>query len=216
MNFLCFLIEEMYMGLLRLCSPSVFAWPAILLPVLHCVVCATIPNDAARNQVLSPQSRWYMKFGQTGSLRGDHIQSRVKPSAESGLVPVDVRRFNALNSAIVALMPAVAVANDTLNRVVPLLRQMQQLLSQRPHGTGRPGYRILHRLRGIVVGATPATRAADLPSWSMWLQAYAIELNYSVRHLQRLIYAEPRKKTIKKCGWCQRPQSVDRRRRFGA
>ena len=136
------------------------------------------------------------------SPRGN-TDSASKPKPEAGLVPVDavVRRFNALNSAIVALVPAVAVANDTLNRVVPLLRQMQQLLSQRPHGTGRPGYRILHRLRGIVVGATPATRAADLPSWSMWLQAYAIELNYSVRHLQRLIYAEPRKKTIKKCGW---------------
>ena len=136
------------------------------------------------------------------SPRGN-TDSASKPKPETGLVPVDavVRRFNALNSAIVALVPAVAVANDTLDRVVPLLRQMQQLLSQRPHGTGRPGYRILHRLRGIVVGATPATRAADLPSWSMWLQAYAIELNYSVRHLQRLIYAEPRKKTIKKCGW---------------
>src|SRR5207237_3793496 len=114
------------------------AWPAILLPVLHCVVCATIPNDAARNQVLSPQSRWYMKFGQTGSLRGDHIQSRVKPSAESGLVPVDVRRFNALNSAIVALMRAVAVATDTLNRAEPLLRNMKRLLTRSTHEARAP------------------------------------------------------------------------------
>src|SRR5437867_12058709 len=135
-------------------------------------------------------------------LRRGHIECGRKPKPETGLVPVDavVRRFNALNSAIVALVPAVAVANDTLNRVVPLLRQMQQLLSQRPCGTGA-GYRILYRQGGVVVAAMAATRPADLPTWSMWLSAYAAELNYSVRHLQRLIFAEPRKRTTKECGW---------------
>lgn len=122
---------------------------------------------------------------------------------EARMVPVDavVTRFNALNASIVAFVPAVAVAADTLNRVVPLLREMQQLLSQRPYETGRAGYRILRRMRGIVACSTAVTRSEELPSWSVWLASYAHELHYSVRHLQRLIFAEPRKKTVKACAW---------------
>jgi hypothetical protein len=129
---------------------------------------------------------------------------RVKESAVNGVVPVDpaVKKFNALNSTITSLLPAFAVAVDTVNRVVPLLRQMQRLLSQRPHG-GRTGadYKMLQRLAGVVAGPTHATRPEDLPTWSTWLASYAREINYSVRHLQRLVLNEPRQKYTKECGW---------------
>jgi len=125
-----------------------------------------------------------------------------RPEPEAGLVPVDavVREFNALNSAIVSLVPAVAVASDTLNRIVPLLQRMQQLLSQRPRAMGA-GYGMLYRVRGVVLCSTAATRPEDLPTWSTWLATYAAELNYSVRHLQRVIFNEPRQPTTKECGW---------------
>src|SRR5438093_13030864 len=102
-------------------------------------------------------------------LRRGHIECGRKPKPETGLVPVDavVREFNALNSAIVSLVPAVAVASDTLNRVVPLLQRMQQLLSQRPRAMGA-GYGMLYRVRGVVLCSTAATRAADLPTCSTW------------------------------------------------
>ena len=46
-----------------------------------------------------------------------------------------------------------------------------------------------------------ATRAEDLPPWTAWLRDYAQQLNYSIRHLQRLIFDEPKKKYVKDCGW---------------
>ena len=115
------------------------------------------------------------------------MKQSAKESAVNGLASVDpaVRKFNALNSAITSLLPTFAVAYDTVARVVPLLRQMQRLLSQRPHG-GKTGadYKMLQRMAGVVAGPTHATRPEDLPTWSTWLASYAREINYSVRHLE--------------------------------
>jgi hypothetical protein len=64
----------------------------------------------------------------------------VKKTEQSGeVVPVDpvVRQFNALNATIGGMVPAVAIAQDTLERVVPHVREMQKLLSKRPCGAGR-------------------------------------------------------------------------------
>jgi hypothetical protein len=123
-------------------------------------------GDCARKGQLAerPPGREYASLNR----HGEHPNAM----ARSHLVQVDpvVRRFNALNSAIVALVPAVAVASDTLNRVVPLLRQMQQLLSQSPCGTGTE-YRMLTRRRGIVVGAVQPSHPSDIPNWSTWLGA---------------------------------------------
>jgi hypothetical protein len=56
------------------------------------------------------------------------------PGASTAIVPQDkvVQRFNRLNSQIVHGLPEVARAYDALARHVPLLRQMQAILSQRP------------------------------------------------------------------------------------
>jgi hypothetical protein len=126
-----------------------------------------------------------------GAVRVDPV--RVDPA---------VRQFNSLNERISAMVPAVATASDTLNRAVPLLCQMQDLLSQRPRGARFSGdYHMLHRVGGVVVGATMATGVEELPSWTAWLRDYARQLNYSIRHLQRLIFDEPKKKYLKECGW---------------
>jgi hypothetical protein len=118
---------------------------------------------------------------------------RVKRAEQNaGMVAVDplVRRFNSLNATIGAMVPAVAIAQDTLQRVVPLLRQMQRVLSQRPRGA-RGSYRMLHRIHGRILGATFIERSEDIPTWSNWLAAYALEIGYSARQLRRLMFNEP-------------------------
>jgi hypothetical protein len=119
----------------------------------------------------------------------------------AGLTPVDaaVKKYNCLNSAIVLSVPAFAVAYDTLERLIPMLRTMQNLLSQRPHGKSGD-CRILDRVGGAVIGAIPVTRSEDLPTWSAWITAFGRQVGYSRRHLQRLILNEPRKKFVKECG----------------
>lgn len=113
------------------------------------------------------------------------------------LVPTSkaVRRYNQLNAALAFEVPRIAVAADTLNRVVLMLREMQRLLSQRPHG-GRTGFR---RQRRKVL-AEPAASLADLPTWGTWIGGFACEIGYTVRHLRRLILNKPRKKYVKECG----------------
>jgi len=138
-----------------------------------------------------------------------------KPNPEVGTnvpsqdpVPCDdlVRRYNELNRLIVHGLPELARAYDTLARHLPLLRKMQALLSQRPneaHG-GRDEFTMLHRVMGKTVRmATPATHRNELPTWSQWIAAYAQAIDYSVRHIRRLMMNEPRTKTVKVCGWSQ-------------
>lgn len=121
------------------------------------------------------------------------------------MTPVDpvVRRFNSLNATIGTMVPAVAIAQDTLLRVVPLLSQMQRFLSQRPRGA-RGIFRMLHRTRGRIVGVNFIERSEDIPTWSLWLEAYGLEIGYSARQLRRLIFNEPPALRYRKeCGWSQ-------------
>lgn len=117
-----------------------------------------------------------------------------------------VKHYHELNNLIVHGLPEIARAYDALARNLPLLREMQALLSQRPnqaHGGGAE-FTMLHRVMGKTVRmATPATHRDDLPTWSQWLTAYAQAIDYSVRHIRRLMVDEPRTKTIKECGWSQ-------------
>jgi hypothetical protein len=122
-----------------------------------------------------------------------------KPKTTVEITPIDrqVKRFNEINSTLASLVPAVAVATDTISRALPLLQEMQQLLSQRPRRGGPPMLCAAHR----VIRAQPATCQEDLPSWGVWIGGYAASIGYSVRHLRRLILAEPPRKYRQKCGW---------------
>jgi hypothetical protein len=136
-----------------------------------------------------------------------------KPNAEVGtnvpsqaLVPCDhlIKRYNELNKLIVHGLPEIARAYDALARHLPLLRQMQALLSQRPKQIlgGRAEFTMLHRVMGKTVRMeTPATHRNELPTWSQWITAYAQAIDYSVRHIRRLMMGEPRTKMVKECGW---------------
>lgn len=115
----------------------------------------------------------------------------------------NVRRYNAINAAICHLLPATARAYVTISELVPLFRLMQPILSQRPkwptHET--VGFEVV-RLAGIAVTTVPATNTSQLPGWTIWLASWARELDYSVRHLQRLIFNErPKQKYVSECGW---------------
>jgi hypothetical protein len=123
----------------------------------------------------------------------------------SGLAPNDklVERFNALNATIVHGLPEMARAYATLHAHLPLLREMQAVLSQRPkHAAGGSDFTMLHKLADKTVRlATPIGSREELPRWSAWLGAYARAIDYSVRQIQRLVLGEARTKTAKECGW---------------
>ncbi len=133
--------------------------------------------------------------------------SKLGPNVPSpGLIPVDavVKRYNQLNEQIVHGLAEIARARDALHRRLPMLREMQSLLSQRPlqpRGC-RTTFTMLHRVMGKTVRVAPtATRRDELPTWSEWIAAYAQAIDYSVRHIRRLMMNEPRTKTVKHCGW---------------
>jgi len=119
-----------------------------------------------------------------------------KPSPEVGtnvpsqnLVPCDdlIKRYNELNKLIVHGLPETARAYDALARL-----------------GGGAEFTMLHRVMGKTVRmATPATLRNELPTWSQWIRAYAHAIDYSVRHIRRLMMNEPRNKTVKECGWSQ-------------
>lgn len=123
----------------------------------------------------------------------------------SGIVPSDklVARFNELNRMIVSGLPEMARAYDVLHRHLPLLREMQALLSQRPkHACGGRGFTMLQREAGKRVRmATQAGSRDQLPTWTQWITAYAAAIDYSVRQIRRLVLGEARMKTEKECGW---------------
>jgi hypothetical protein len=128
----------------------------------------------------------------------------AKP-AGTALARIDpnVRRYNEINAAICHLLPATARAYVTIRELLPLFRLMQPILSQRlkwpTHET--VGFEVV-RLAGVSVAAVPAANTSELPSWSFWLATWARELDYSVRHLRRLIFDErPKEKYISECGW---------------
>jgi hypothetical protein len=123
----------------------------------------------------------------------------------SELVPGDamVTRFNELNQAIVHGLPELARAYDALARHVPLLRQMQALLSQRPKQAPIVPFSMLQQVMGKTVRvATPVGSRYELPTWSHWVSEYARAIDYSVRHIRRLVMNEPpHGKMVKECGW---------------
>ena len=123
----------------------------------------------------------------------------------SGLAPRDqlVDAFNNLNHAIVSGLPEVARAYDTLHRHLPLLREMQALLSQRPKGVhGDRDFSMLHRVAGKTVRMAMTADSRDqLPSWTAWITAYATAIDYSLRHIKRMVLNEAPQKTTKECGW---------------
>jgi len=130
--------------------------------------------------------------------------SGKRTAASGAIVPADrlVQRYNELNRSITLMVPAVAVAYDTLARALPLLKEMQQVLSQRPHGTPTAGeFKVLDRRGARILGARLVENSQNLPTWSLWLASFAVEVGYSVRHLRRLILDEPRRRTTKQCGW---------------
>src|SRR5438132_3310987 len=88
-----------------------------------------------------------------------------------------VGQFNKLNALIVHGLPETARAYDTLQRHLPLLREMQALLSQRP---GNADFTMLYRLpRGTLRFAKPAEGPDELPTWTQWITAYANAIDYS-------------------------------------
>jgi hypothetical protein len=123
----------------------------------------------------------------------------------SDLAPCDklVERFNVLNAMIVHGLPEMARAYATLHAHLPLLREMQALLSQRPkHAAGGSDFTMLHRTaRKTVRVAMPVGSREQLPTWTQWINAYARAIDYSVRQIRRLVLGEARAKTAKECGW---------------
>jgi hypothetical protein len=141
------------------------------------------------------------------------VPTGSKDPGSAGTVRVDplVRRYNDLNASIAAMLPPTAVAYDTIRRVLPLMRAMQSLLSQRPkQHLGGIGFEAL-RMAGRILTTRAITSPDELPSWTLWLSTWASELDYSVRHLRRRILAEPPRKYFKECGWAD----SDHRRAVG-
>jgi hypothetical protein len=113
-----------------------------------------------------------------------------------------VQRFNDLNAAVVSGLPEMARAYEVLYRHIPMLREMQALLSQRPAGKGSPLFTMLEKDgKKTKRVAIPVGNQAQLPTWTQWLTAYARAIDYSVRHIRRLVLDEGPKKIIKECGW---------------
>ena len=124
----------------------------------------------------------------------------------AGIVPVDalVKRYNRLNEEIVHGLPEIARARDALHRHLPMLMEMQSLLSQRPLQArrSRTAFSMLQSVMGKTIRmATRATCRNELPTWTQWISAYAQAIDYSVRHIRRTMTNEPRTKTVKHCGW---------------
>ncbi|MGA2302249.1 MAG: hypothetical protein ABSG77_16330 [Candidatus Acidiferrum sp.] len=122
----------------------------------------------------------------------------------SGLAVSDklVTRFNELNAAIVHGLPEMARSYETLHRHLPLLREMQGLLSQRPKHAVGAGFTMLDRTaRKTVRIAMPIGNSDQLPTWTQWITAYAAAIDYSVRQIRRLVLGEARMRTTKECGW---------------
>lgn len=125
------------------------------------------------------------------------------PSSHPAEIDKLVARFNELNRTIVSGLPEMARAYDTLHRHLPLLREMQSLLSQRPKGLhGSGDFTLLQRVAGKTVRmALPIEARKQLPSWTGWLVAYSQAIDYSVRQIRRLVLGEQRPKVLKKCPW---------------
>jgi hypothetical protein len=119
-----------------------------------------------------------------------------------GLIPADklVQRFNQLNAQIAHQHPEFVRASDALQRYLPLLQEMQRLLSQRPKGTPTPSTCLYNeRVGGRVF--TKSVPVAFLPTWSQWLSEFAQATNYSMRHLRRKMFNEAPQRVTKECGW---------------
>lgn len=127
------------------------------------------------------------------------------PSSDIAQSDKLVVRYNELNRTLVHGLPEMARAYDVLHRHLPLLREMQALLSQRPkHPPGGSDFTMLHRVAGKTVRMTiPIGNRNQLPTWTYWLRVYATAIDYSVRQIQRLVMNEPRVKTVKQCGWSE-------------
>jgi hypothetical protein len=123
------------------------------------------------------------------------------PNTEIALANPLLQRYNEINKSITLLVPAVAVAQDTLEKVLPLMEEMQKLLSRRPKGQPSGEFRMLRRKGKRIVGSELIEDVNALPTWSVWLASFALEVGYSVRHLQRWIHHEPKHRTHKECGW---------------
>jgi hypothetical protein len=129
------------------------------------------------------------------------------PSTPSPVVGHDlIEQFNELHKRIMHQMPEAARAYETLHRHLPLLRQMQRLLSQRPKPTTfwAVDFRMLQEVQGKkkrLVMQVSSMR--DIPSWTQWISEYARAIDYSVRQIRRLILNETPKKFVKQCGWSQ-------------
>ena len=108
-----------------------------------------------------------------------------------GLVLGDpvVQRFHVLQARLFHGVPDMARAYVTLAEHLPLLREMQALLSQRPLGRKR------------IQLVTPIGGGEQLPTWTAWITEYALHIGYCVRHIRRAMTNEPRTKTVKECGW---------------
>jgi hypothetical protein len=136
---------------------------------------------------------------------------KLRTNVPSDLVADDdlVTQFNRLNALIVHGVPEMARAYDSVERHLPLLREMQSVLSQRPMTPAGP-FTMMGRVR--LLGLFDATvrvpiqvrSRRELPTWSQWLEAYAFAIDYSVRHIRRKMKKEPRRaKTVKECGWAK-------------
>jgi hypothetical protein len=125
------------------------------------------------------------------------------PSSDIAASDKLVVRYNQLNSTIVHGLPEIARAYDTLHRHLPLLREMQALLSQRPKGfQGDSKFTMLHRVAGKTVRiAAPAASRDQMPTWTAWITAYAAAIDFSVRHIRRLVLGETHTKIAKECPW---------------
>jgi hypothetical protein len=150
----------------------------------------TIPPD---DQASAPSPR------EKQELALNVARSHLAPDDDANLLS----RFNELNLAIVDGLPAMARAYDTLHTHLPMLREMQALLSQRPKGSdGGSDFTMLRSVAGRTVRmAIPIKTRQQLPTWSGWLAAYSMAIDYSVRHIQRLMFSERPGKTIKECPW---------------
>jgi len=125
------------------------------------------------------------------AMQKPNVGTNVPSPIAAGLVPEDklVRRYNQLNQEINHLVPEVARAYDALARSGPLLQELQALLSQRPKRPPTIGFSILQHI----------SSKHELPTWSQWISRYAKRIDYSVRHIRRIILAEPRTKMVKQC-----------------
>jgi hypothetical protein len=108
--------------------------------------------------------------------------------------PVDLRslkrELKCLKRLLLGRIPQVVAAKQTIDAIVPLLAQMQAVLSQR--GSSRKDI----------------AKQSALPTWSAFLSFFAKRIGYSTRQLRNLIriHREPEKKPRKsKAPNCKSP-----------